>query len=755
MSPSSIINPRKRTNGMLVAWLILAVSITVTIFIWDLTKKDVMQGAGERFNFHVSEAESAVRQRMLAYEHLLRGGAGLMNSSQKLTRGEWRTYVASLNIEESYPGIQGIGFSKHVLPSDMAAHIRQIRSEGFPNYRIWPDGPRTEYTSIIYLEPFNWRNQRAFGYDMFTEPVRREAMEQARDTGKTAISGKVRLVQETEKDIQNGFLMYLPVYRKDAEIDTVEKRRSALVGYVYSPFRMNDLMHGILGREKPDIDIEIFDGAAVSESSMMYDEDKSGEGVGKSSRSPLFTRQKTVDINGRDWTLFFCSTPAFEAAIDKDKPVIVLTNGIIISLLFFAVAASLASTRERAVALANEMTQALRDSEEERLALQAQMLNAQKLESLGVLAGGIAHDFNNILMSIMGNTEMALINLQKHSAARKSMEKVRESVQRAAELTKQMLAYSGKGKFVVENIDLSELVKDTMELLNVSIGKNVEVKYNLALNLPQVEGDATQMRQILMNLVINASDAIGDREGTVSLTTGSLDCDREYLNDSELGKDLPEGTYVYMEISDTGSGMDDETKARIFDPFFTTKFTGRGLGLAAVLGIVRGHKGALKIESRVGAGTTFRVLLPKSDKYVELRPVAEKEDNRWKGSGTALVIDDEDTVVFVTQAMLEEIGFSVLTATDGPKGIELYRDHADEISVVLLDLTMPRMNGEEVFRELKKIRDDVRVILNSGYNVEEISVKFRDEGFAGFLHKPYTMPRLTEKLREVLGGLKD
>lgn len=742
---------KKRISGMLVAWLILAVSLSITFFLWNHTKKDVMQLAVERFDFHVSEAKSAVHQRMLAYEHLLRGGVGLMNTSRTVTREEWRAYVNSLDIDGSYPGIQGIGFSRRVLSTDMDAHIRQVRSEGFPNYKIWPEGPRTEYTSIIYLEPFDWRNQRAFGYDMFSEPERREAMERARDTGKTAISGKVRLVQETEKDMQNGFLMYLPVYRKGAEIDTVEKRRAALLGYVYSPFRMNDLMHGILGTEKAEIDIEIFDGTAVSDSSIMYDEDNTSEGVGKSSRSPVFTSKKTVNINGRNWTLFFSSRPGFESTIDNEKSVIVLANGIVISLLFFAVAASLARTRERAVALANEMTKALRDSEEEKLALQAQMFQAQKLESLGVLAGGIAHDFNNLLMSILGNTEMALINLHDDSPARKSIEKAREVSQRAAELTKQMLAYSGKGKFVIENIDMSELVENTMELLKVSIGKKVEVKYNLAPNLPQVEADATQIRQVVMNLVINASDAIGDKPGVINVTTGVIECDREYFNDVEIGKELPEMTCVYIDVTDNGCGMDEETKAKIFDPFFTTKFTGRGLGLAAVLGIVRGHKGALKITSKVGEGTTFRVLLPKSDKYVEPLQVAEKKDKEWNGSGTVLVIDDEDTVVFVTQAMLEEIGFSVMTATDGPEGIELYRRHSDEIRAVLLDLTMPKMSGEEVLRELKKIRSDARVILNSGYNEEEIASKFSSEGFAGFLHKPYTMGRLTEKLREVLG----
>lgn len=282
---------------------------------------------------------------------------------------------------------------------------------------------------------------------------------------------------------------------------------------------------------------------------------------------------------------------------------------------------------------------------------------------MGVLAGGIAHDFNNFLMSIMGNTEMALINLPVDSSAKKLMGKVLEVAQMSAELIQQMLAYSGKGKFVAEQIDFSELIRETKEFLNVAIGKKVELKYNLSPNLPQVEADATQIRQVVMNLVINASEAMGDRQGTVYVATGMMECDRVYLNNVEVGSELLEGTYVYIEVSDTGCGMDDETKARIFDPFFTTKFIGRGLGLAAVLGIVSGHKGALKISSKVGEGSTFKVLLPKSDKHVEPMLAEGKKDRDWKGIGIVLVMDDEKIVADVTRVMLEEIGFSVMTAS--------------------------------------------------------------------------------------------
>ena len=256
-------------------------------------------------------------------------------------------------------------------------------------------------------------------------------------------------------------------------------------------------------------------------------------------------------------------------------------------------------------------------AEEEQLRLEQQLLHAQKLESLGVLAGGIAHDFNNILMAIMGNADLALIRLAKESPAVENLHRIEQAAARAADLAKQMLAYSGKGKFVVEEINLNRLLEEMLHMLEVSISKKAVLRLNPHPHLPSVEADATQMRQIIMNLVINASEAVGDKSGVIAITTGCIDCDRNYLKDVWLDENLTDGLYVYLEIADTGCGMDKETLSKLFDPFFTTKFTGRGLGMAAVLGIVRGHKGAIKVYSEPGKGTTFKILLPASSRPEE------------------------------------------------------------------------------------------------------------------------------------------
>jgi len=400
-----------------------------------------------------------------------------------------------------------------------------------------------------------------------------------------------------------------------------------------------------------------------------------------------------------------------------------------------------------------------KQAQEEKLAIERQMLHAQKLESLGVLAGGIAHDFNNILAAILGNADLALYELSPMSLARDNLQAIVKASKRAAELIKQMLAYSGKGRFVIEPIDAGKIIREMAHLLEVSISKNAVINYNLFENLPTFDGDVTQIRQVIMNLITNASEAIGDKSGVITLSTGVIDCDRAYLDNvnevlrASLDEPLPEVVYNYIEVTDTGCGMDAETIDKVFDPFFTTKFTGRGLGMSAVLGIVRGHKGALKIFSEVDKGTTFTVLFPAnelSDNCLAVRRNDETGEKDWRGSGTVLIADDEETVCAVGKLMLDRMGFSVLTAPDGHEALKVFREHANEIVCVLLDLTMPQMDGVEAFRAMRRLHPGVTVILCSGYNEQDATQRFAAKGLAGFIQKPYDMAALREKLKEVL-----
>lgn len=383
----------------------------------------------------------------------------------------------------------------------------------------------------------------------------------------------------------------------------------------------------------------------------------------------------------------------------------------------------------------------MKKAEKERDNLQMQMFHAQKLESLGVLAGGIAHDFNNILTSIIGNTELALLEIDAGSPAAGHLARVERAAFRAADLARQMLAYSGKGKFIVEPVDLNRLVDDMVHMLESSISKKAALRLELAQPLRLVHADATQVRQIVMNLVINASEALGDEVGEVRISTGQGWYDSTALRDFWLHEEeISSGFFVSLTVSDTGCGIPQDHQAKIFDPFFSTKFIGRGLGMAAVLGIVRGHKGAIRVVSQPGKGAAFTVLLPPSD--LEAAPVelAEPQPDSSR-NGVVLLVDDEEAVCQLGVQMLEMLGYQVVTARDGQHAVNLFRDRAD-YAFVILDLTMPVMDGEQAYDELCKIDPAVKVIITSGYSEQEVANRFVGKDVKGVLQKPFNFAAL-------------
>jgi PAS domain S-box-containing protein len=387
----------------------------------------------------------------------------------------------------------------------------------------------------------------------------------------------------------------------------------------------------------------------------------------------------------------------------------------------------------------------------ERLGLENRIQQTQKLESLGVLAGGIAHDFNNLLTGMLGYSTLAKTQLIPESPVRQMLTQIETAAQRAAELCNQMLAYSGRGRFVIQPVDLSALVEEMLQMLEVSISKKAILRLNMARHLPMVEADATQLRQVIMNLITNASDAIGERSGVIVLSTGLLQVDRHYLLGATIADgELEEGVYIYLEVSDTGCGMDEATRRRIFDPFYTTKFMGRGLGLAAVLGIVRSHMGVIKVYSEPGRGSTFKVMFPASIKNALERETKTESSMQWRGAGRILVIDDEETVRVLTRQLLELTGFTVMTAMDGREGVDLFAAENGEFDLVLLDLTMPHLGGEEAFREMRRIDPQVRVLLTSGYSEHDVINLFAGKGLAGFIQKPFKSSDLIAKVRSIL-----
>lgn len=409
------------------------------------------------------------------------------------------------------------------------------------------------------------------------------------------------------------------------------------------------------------------------------------------------------------------------------------------------------ATTVQSVLQARSRQYQIRDYLEERARNEARLRETQKLESVGLLAGGIAHDFNNILSGVLGNASLALDDVSPGSHLASRLADVVNATERAAQLTRQLLAYAGKGRFVIELLDLSQQVREISGLVQTSVPRTVQLRLELADGLPCIEADAAQIQQVIMNLVINGAEAIPEgKTGSVLITTGVQDVDEAYIQTTVSGIDIKQGRYVALEVHDTGIGITPEVISRIFDPFFTTKFAGRGLGLAAVRGIVQGHGGAMKVYSAPGQGTTFKLLFPASQKEDNRRLQKASEPAVLKGSGTILVIDDEEIVRRTAKATLERFGYDVVVAEDGQQGLDTFRRLADRVDVVLLDMTMPVLSGEETFRELRMIRPDVKVILSSGYNEVEAIRRFTGKGLAGFLQKPYTAARLAEAVRSVL-----
>ncbi|MBU8871007.1 MAG: PAS domain-containing protein [Gemmatimonadales bacterium] len=400
----------------------------------------------------------------------------------------------------------------------------------------------------------------------------------------------------------------------------------------------------------------------------------------------------------------------------------------------------------------------IKNEQQSRLDLERKVMNNQKFESLGLMAGGIAHDFNNLLMIIMGNVELALHDLSPQSPTLQYLENIGAASRRAADLAQQMLAYSGKGKFVVSDICINTLLTEMTQMMEISISRTGNLELILTDDIPEFVGDITQIRQIAMNLVSNAAEAMEDRHGTIRVTSGAMWCNREYIDRTcathlmMYDEPISEGQYVYFEVSDTGSGMAQAILDRIFDPFFTTKFTGRGLGLAATLGIIRGHHGTLLLLSEPGQGTSFRVLFPTSELTGHTESASDPKftDDALPRKGLVLLADDEEMLRDLGRSMLQHLGFSVITAADGMLAVQEFEKHVNEISLVMLDLTMPNMNGEEAFQKITAIRPGIKVILCTGFTENETNRGFKDDGFAGYLHKPFTFNALHEEIRKVL-----
>lgn len=442
---------------------------------------------------------------------------------------------------------------------------------------------------------------------------------------------------------------------------------------------------------------------------------------------------------------------AEKSEIERREYRVTCKDGTVKTVLIFGIPVS-----DRVFVIFDDITERKR-AEEERLQLEQQFLQAQKLESLGIMAGGIAHDFNNLLQSILGNMELAARSLPQDAAPHTYITSAVNSVQAAVHLTSLMLAYVGKGFLAKKVLDLNKLVKVNADMLKTTVGSAVSLELSLSPDSPQIMADEAQIQQVIMNLLTNAAESIEEQPSFVRLATGVQNCDHAFLAATLLDNTPEPGRYAFLEVSDSGCGMSAETMERLFDPFFTTKFIGRGLGMSAVMGIMKSHNGALFVRSAPGSGTTFRAFFPASEvpppgmsPHEKTLPEAGITAAETPLAGVALVVDDEKNVLRTCKKMVELCGFTVITARDGIEAVSRFRDHAGEIDVVLLDLTMPNMDGITAMNEIRGIKPDVKVILSSGFNKDELSGRITGQAPSCFIRKPYSLAVLETELRRVM-----
>lgn len=735
----------------LLAWLLSAVSVLVTFGAVVYSKQDADADAQRDFEYACDEIRFRIDARMKAHAQILRGGAAVFQASDEVTRDEWNIYTMHQKVDQNLPGIQGIGFAKLIRPDELAAHIQAVRAEGFPDYKVIPEGQRPIYTSIVFLESFSERNRRAFGYDMFTEPVRRKAMEKARDDDVAALSGRVTLLQETDTDIQAGTLMYVPVYRMNVPLDSVARRREALRGWVYSPYRMKDLMNGILYNRdtayRPDIRLQVYDQANRTKESLMYDSAPLHSNAAKDASK--LTLDSHMTFNGHPWYLRF-SRPNLHP--EYPRLLSVALSGAVISLLLFGMVSSLLTTRRKAQQLADQLKVEAR--------LEAVNQQLQKNESLHRMAGAIAHHFNNKLGAVMGNLELALYDLPADATVRPMLRAAMVAASGAAEISSKMLTYLGHSTGEYTPKDLSQIVRGSLPLLQTVAPKGVDLKVDLPAAGPTVNVDRNQIQQILTNLTANAFEAVDAHKGRVIISVKEVS-GRDLPLDNRFPVDWQPAPrpYASLEVADTGGGIAKSDFNKLFDPFFSSRFTGRGLGLPAVLGIARAHGGAVALESEQNTGSTFRVFLPicekpLSEEFTPLPTAAAMKvpsDNApGEAEGTVLLVEDEPPLREMAAIMLSRLGYLVLCAADGEEAISLFRQHQAEIRVVLCDLSMPRKDGFETMEALRKIRPEIPVVLTSGHLETHAMVGEQKEQPQGFLHKPYQRADLKAALEQAI-----
>jgi signal transduction histidine kinase len=765
---------RRAVSAVLLTFVLL---LAVTVWMWRSTTLETAQVANERFGYKFSEAQIEIQQRLQAYEQILRGAVALFAASTEVTRDEWRAYVRTLQIEKNFLGIQGIGFSERVVADRLEVHLQKIRSEGFPDYTVRPAGARAEYAPLVYIEPFDWRNMRAFGYDMLAEPALRQTLQRARDTGAPSVSGKVKLEQETGDGVQHGFVMCLPVFGNGAATSTVEERRAALAGHVCSTFRMDDLMQGILGPETlPNIRLRIFDGAEAIPASLMYD---TLDGADETVQTPSFAADQAFEFNGRTWTLRFDSLPAFDATIDLQKARSILVGGLLISALFAAVVWSLLLNRRRASELA-QANSGLQTEIAERTKLEGELERAKDVAEAANQAksdflANVSHELRTPLTMILGPVEQLLATERPMASWRTQLDRVQRNalllLNRVSEILDFAKAEAGKFDLCWEAVDLSKVIGTLAgDAAVVAERKGCVLTWLIDPALGSVCLDPRLFEKITMNLVNNAIK--------FTHTGGTIQLEATALQD---------GCFEFA-VQDSGIGIAVDKLPLLFERFSqvdhaaTRHYGGTGIGLALVKELVELMGGKAGVESEAGRGSRFFVRLPRNEDKcatpahkvdtggmpqtateVALRRLRLQDDDATgeirategepRPQDTVrpriMVVDDSpDILNYITELLGDEC--DIVSAADGELAWALLQ--RSPVEAVLSDVMMPNLDGFGLTARIKASANfsHVPVILLTARGGSDASVAGLEGGADDYIAKPFSPAELKARVRAVL-----
>lgn len=675
----------------------------------------------------------------------------------------------------SFPGLAGLGWAV----ASPFSELQQIEQAGAflvsPNYKIREvnsDGglsdvtERAEHFPVFYIEPLE-NNEIALGIDLAASSVSRNAIIEARDTGNTVSTPPIEWIRSQTGQL--GFLVFDAVYKTDMPTTTLEEKKDNLYAFSFSVILIDDMLNSSLRGLKEE-GLEFFVFAQSDEEALNSDALKP---VFSSNGNPdTFTEirsaalltglqwKSNVDVMGRSWSLRCFPDAGVIEQYRTPGPALAFLIGLLLTLSLFLYLTRTAGRTSQIQALVEARTQELTlsnedleremasriDADKYRRQLESQLIQTQKMDSIGQLAGGVAHDFNNLLQAIMGYGDLAMDKVPPDSPAHQDIEQIMEAGDRAKTLVGQLLAFGRRQVLEMSEINLDTVIADLVKMLQRVIGEHITLDFQFTTSLDNIRADKGQIEQIFMNLCVNARDAM-DGEGTLTIKTQNIMIDQEFCKANAWANP---GRFVKLSVMDTGHGISKEVQQQIFEPFFTTKDVGKGtgLGLSTVFGIIRQHNGMIQVESEVGAGTTFTIYLPAMETTVPESTII-KTTPAQGGHETILLADDDKSVRDVAKAMLSESGYKVLCASDGEEAIQVFDQHADDIELALLDVVMPKLGGNAVGEHILKHHPAISILFSSGYSKDELHTDFvLDEGM-NLIQKPYHRDELLKRIREI------